>query len=99
MDGEKKFDGLMKFVAAAYLLVVFGYIEIAAAAYLLVLLGWIAKELIGGFIIGQRERREHKEFKEREKAWKTEENYAGNKAGERPALAEESSENVVLDPL
>ena len=69
MDKEKKLDGLMKFTAAVYLLVLFGFIEIAAAAYLLVLIGWLAREMYRGFVIGQVER---KEYKEREKAWKKE---------------------------
>jgi len=96
MDKEKRLDSLMIFTVAVYLLVLMGFIEVAAAAYLLVLTGWLAKEMYRGFIIGQVER---KEYKEREKAWKTEAVNVGKKEGKQSALSEKCIENVVLDPL
>jgi len=96
MDKEKRLDGLMKFAAVAYLLILFGFIEIAAAAYLLVLIGWLAREMYRGFEIGRIER---KDYKEREKNWQTGITKVNKKASEQQELAEGSIANVAWGPL
>jgi len=96
METERTFNRLMQFVAAVYLLIVFGYIEIAAVAYFLVLIGWLAREMYRGFKIGRIERMG---YKEREKNWKTGVAKVGKKESEQPALAEKSIANVAWGPL
>jgi len=65
-----------------------GFMKIVAVAYLSVLFGWIGKELIKGFIIGWGER---KEFKERERAWGTDINYAAGKESSKVELTEKAA--------
>ncbi len=70
-----------------------GFMKIVAVVYLLILCGWFGRELIGGFIAGQSER---KEFKERRRAWKPETIEAGEKEVKLPAPG---GKDAVLDPL